>query len=520
MLKKWLIVLAIPLAFQVVFLVVLFRSQAERAEAQERAIHTVEVIARAETIDRLLAEAANVVLREAILRGIAPGRLKDKQDQARDLLAKLEAVVEDNPKNRAIVADVAARVGRYLDGLDVTDRLARDGRRDAVEARLRDPGRHDTLDEIRAQMELFLEGERKLHLMRKDRLDRVVAGQEWTLIVGSVLTLLTVGVLVDTFSRGFLRRVGTLSDNARRLAAGEPLASPLEGNDEIVQLDRSFHAMARALAERDQENEMFIYSVSHDLRSPLVNLQGFSRELALTAEDVRAAVAPLEKPAEVGKRIDRLLGEDMTGAIHFIQTAVARLSAIIDSLLRLSRAGRVEYQMQMLDMDAIVHRVADALRGSQNEKRAAIVVVGDLPPAVGDPTAIEQVFGNLLSNAVKYLDPARPGEIEVGTTTGGGGDDGDVLTTYYVKDNGLGIPSAHQAKLFLAFQRLHPGVAQGEGIGLALVRRMVERHGGRIWVESEAGTGSTFFVSLPSRPASPGLNGVPIPAASTAGASN
>jgi signal transduction histidine kinase len=127
------------------------------------------------------------------------------------------------------------------------------------------------------------------------------------------------------------------------------------------------------------------------------------------------------------------------------------------------------------------------------------VTVGDLPPAWGDPQALEQVFANLIDNAVNYLDPQRPGQVEVGSREEAG-DPAAGLRTYYVKDNGLGIPEAQQDKVFLAFQRLHPDAAPGEGIGLALVRRVVERHGGRIWLESAPGAGSTFFVALPVRP--------------------
>jgi signal transduction histidine kinase len=126
--------------------------------------------------------------------------------------------------------------------------------------------------------------------------------------------------------------------------------------------------------------------------------------------------------------------------------------------------------------------------------------MGRLPPAWGDPTAVEQIFANLIGNALNYLDPKRPGVIEVGDQNHAGGckTPGDsAFHTYYVKDNGLGIPDAYRPKIFQAFQRLHAQVAKGEGIGLVMVRRMVERHGGRIWLESAEGVGSTFFVTLP-----------------------
>ncbi|HXZ09267.1 MAG TPA: ATP-binding protein, partial [Paraburkholderia sp.] len=139
-------------------------------------------------------------------------------------------------------------------------------------------------------------------------------------------------------------------------------------------------------------------------------------------------------------------------------------------------------------------RVIDAMQMSIRA-RGAHVIVHELPPVWGDPTALEQVFGNLLGNAVNYLDPSREGRIEIGTTAVPLGVSS--LRIFYVKDNGLGIPEVAMPRLFSAFQRLHGNAAAGEGIGLALVRRVVERHGGRVWAESEEGVGTTFYLSLP-----------------------
>jgi signal transduction histidine kinase len=121
--------------------------------------------------------------------------------------------------------------------------------------------------------------------------------------------------------------------------------------------------------------------------------------------------------------------------------------------------------------------------------------VDELPAVWGDPTALEQVFANLIGNAVNYLDPSREGRIEIGTTPAPPGVHS--LRIFYVRDNGLGIPAVALPRLFNAFQRLHGNVAAGEGIGLALVRRVVERHGGRVWAESREGVGTTFYLSLP-----------------------
>jgi PAS domain S-box-containing protein len=254
----------------------------------------------------------------------------------------------------------------------------------------------------------------------------------------------------------------------------------------------------RDLKEKNQENEMFVYSVSHDLRSPLVSLQGFSKELGLVGTDLRKLLAAEEVPSVIRDQAQALIDGDMQQSLKFIQTGVLRLSNIIDALLRLSRVGRIEYEQREVDAAVTVRRVVDAMSAELFE-RGVEVQVHDLPPCRGDATAIEQLFANLIGNAVKYLDAARPGEIEVGAVDPTAEQpEAGRSQTYYVKDNGLGIPAACQQKVFQAFQRAHPQHAPGEGMGLAIVRRIVERHRGRVWVESSEGQGSTFFVTLPA----------------------
>ena len=260
----------------------------------------------------------------------------------------------------------------------------------------------------------------------------------------------------------------------------------------------------RDLTQKNQENEMFVYSVSHDLRSPLVNLQGFSKELSLTADEVRKLVAAESVPLQVREKATGLLEGDMRESIRFIQTAVMRLSNIIDALLGLSRVGRIEYQTKIVNTNALVEAVVESL-GSTLFDAGISITVGNLSPCYGDSTAIEQLFANLLGNAIKYRDPARPTVIDVGELPDSQTGLGDTRT-YFVKDNGLGIPVAHQDKIFQAFKRAHPNVASGEGMGLAIVRRIVDRHGGKVWVESQVGRGSTFYVTLPSRKSAAALS--------------
>lgn len=247
------------------------------------------------------------------------------------------------------------------------------------------------------------------------------------------------------------------------------------------------------LQQKNQENETFVYSVSHDLRSPLVNLQGFSQELNLACEELKRILAEADVPAAVRTRGLAVLKDDFGSSIRFIQTAVLRLADIINALLRLSRAGRVDYQLKSVALQKVVARIVDSLH-AELTRRGAEIEIGTLPDAWGDPLAIEQVFANLIENAVKYLDSARPGRISVTVEP----DAAPGMHTYVVRDNGLGLPNVGREKMFKAFERFHPNHATGDGMGLAIVRRIVDRHNGSIRVDSTFGVGTTFFISLPS----------------------
>jgi signal transduction histidine kinase len=317
-------------------------------------------------------------------------------------------------------------------------------------------------------------------------------------VLVSALWALAFTVIVSFLVSGIAHEIGNNLDAAEQRIEGlnKDLAHRL------AELGETNHR----LVQQSEENEMFVYSVSHDLRSPLVNLQGFSKELSLVCEDIRTILNDAALPADARKRGLDLVDSEMGQSIRFIQTAVMRLANIIDSLLRLSRAGRVELHCSQVDLNVTVGRVVEALHGTVTERRAK-VAVQPLPFVWGDPTVLEQIFGNLIGNALNYLDPARPGLVEVGARTPAeeNGHAAHGLLTCYVRDNGLGIPQAYHQKVFQAFQRFHADKAKGEGMGLASVRRLVDRHGGRIWFESTSGEGTTFFVSLPIRPAANGL---------------
>jgi PAS domain S-box-containing protein len=244
----------------------------------------------------------------------------------------------------------------------------------------------------------------------------------------------------------------------------------------------------RELAQQSAENESFVYSVSHDLRAPLVNLQGFSHELSLTCHTVQKLLAEPSVPAEIRERGEILIGEDLQESINFIRNAVKHLSNIIDGLLRLSRVGRIEYSSDPVDVEQVVSDILSAMHSTVLASGASIRV-GRLPIVRGDRNAIGQVFANIVGNALKSFDPRRPGEVEIRA-------EGANPPVFVIQDNGVGIPAEYHPKLFRVFQHVHDSRTRGEGMGLAIVRRIIERHGGRIWFESESGVGTRFFFTL------------------------
>ena len=519
---KGLLLIAIPAVFELALLSGLVKAQADAEQAERWSMHSEDVLRQ--TADIL----APVLLQSVRLRGAVVSGTRDIStpvmfwvdvDRRIDRLAEL---VADNPAQVERAVRIRQAVQVYRQWSDRVQDLIRSGRRSDVLERFRDLAATDVLDGFRAQVAAFQAQERQLDSLRSAEAAAARERQQSLIVAAVTGSLVFVAIAFWIFTRGVRGRLALLSDNASRLASNEPLAPLTSGNDEIARLDLTLHETSRRLLEAErqqarfqsdlvrhaaelaqtnetlrqqtQENETFIYSVSHDLRAPLLNLQGFSKELTHACDDLRAAVRQCSLSMQQRQQIERIVDEDIGEALHFLQTAVLRASHIIDALLRLSRVGRVEYRRQQVDVRDIVQRVIDAMQATIRDRRARIVVQA-LPPVWGDPTALEQIFANLIGNAINYLSPARQGIVEIGTAPAPLGV--QTLRIFYVKDNGLGIPEVAMPRLFNAFQRLHGNVAGGEGIGLALVRRMVERHGGRVWAESAEDVGTTFYVSLP-----------------------
>jgi len=250
--------------------------------------------------------------------------------------------------------------------------------------------------------------------------------------------------------------------------------------------------LLNALDEKTKELEQIVNVTSHDLRSPLVNIQGFTRELDTSFRQVYEIFDSKAVPSAVKKKLAPLLDEDIPHALQYILASSSKMNSLLSGLLRLSRLGRAAPNIKKLDMNKLMAEVVASFEFQVKESDAT-VEVEELPPCMGDETQINQVFSNLLDNALKYLDPNRPRIIRISGKAGEG------RVTYCVEDNGIGIADKDRERIFEIFCRLDPDAGIGEGLGLTIVRKILDRHCGKVWVESEPGKGSRFFVSLPTK---------------------
>jgi len=218
--------------------------------------------------------------------------------------------------------------------------------------------------------------------------------------------------------------------------------------------------------------EAFSYSVSHDLRAPLRHISGY---VEILREDAK----------------DSLTGECL-GYLEVLTSSTKQMSQLIDDLLAFSRMSRTEMKRQRVNFTDLVQDTRNKLE-AETTGRNVVWKQGDLPVVEGDMAMFRQVWVNLISNAVKYTRPRDPAEIEIGCAENAKNE-----SVFYVRDNGVGFDMKHAQKLFGVFQRMHRATEfEGTGIGLAIVQRIVSRHGGRVWVEAKPNEGATFYFSLP-----------------------
>lgn len=245
------------------------------------------------------------------------------------------------------------------------------------------------------------------------------------------------------------------------------------------------------LAAVNEELRRFAYMVSHDLRAPLVNMNGFLAELRdglAVVQEVVDGVRPHLNEAQK-QAIARSLYEDIPEALDFITRSVRKMARLSNAVLALAQIGRRELTFERIDTLLLVQEILATL-AYQIEQKQITVDIAPQADVVADQLALEQIVSNLLTNAVTYLHPDRPGYIRIWTETGVD------KTTFYVQDNGRGIDKVDQEKIFEPFYRSGRQDTPGEGMGLTYVQTLVRRHGGQISCTSVLGKGSTFMFTL------------------------
>jgi signal transduction histidine kinase len=283
---------------------------------------------------------------------------------------------------------------------------------------------------------------------------------------GELLGAISFGAAADGFPQELLNIAEEVATQLAIALAQARLLGAVKSH--AADLEARVRERTEALQAANKELESFSYSVSHDLRSPLRAVDGYAQMLQ----------------EDYGSRLD----EEGRRLLAVVRDSSLRMGRLIDDLLAFSRLGRQEPAKRPIDMTSLAREVIDELPGS----RAAAIELPALPPAHADRALLKQVWANLVSNALKYSGK-RPGpRIEIG------GEQNGTENVYWVRDNGVGFDMKYAGKLFGVFQRLHrQDEFDGTGVGLAIVQRVVARHGGRVWAEGKPGDGACFHFSLP-----------------------
>lgn len=468
---------------------------------QEKVAHSRRVLLQAKEVMLGLVQAQSDLWALAInpsqeTRGTATGNdilpLEDKY-------ADLKKLVADNPEQIQRLEEIDPKIRAAIGLMRLYEQKIDAGQKDEVIEDLRSLPIYSKTIEIREALKSFFDEEDRLAASRSDHLVK----SSFRLLEGLVASV-AFGLIVSVFlGRGFAssvtKRLEAMIQNIQAFSEGRDLLPENDSLDEFGKVDRALHLMANTIVEKARETELFIYSVSHDLRSPLLNLQGFAKELRLLHDDLKSWLGDTVPNAEDTEKCRKLLDGDIEQSLHYIESGVQRLSTIIDALLRLSRAGRVEYRSEEVMLDSVIQRIHNSLQNSVEQKNAKMILHPPFPKVWGDSAALERAIGNLMSNAIQYLSPDRSGVVEIGVERSLKSEADSQLVTIYIRDNGLGFPEGSAQRVFLPFQRFHPTNSSGEGIGLALVRTIIGKNGGKIWLSSESGAGSTFYVSLLAR---------------------
>ncbi|MGE7207177.1 sensor histidine kinase [Sphingomonas sp. NPDC019816] len=428
---------------------------------------------------RRLAEQQETARRGYMLAGTR--NFLDSFERAHNALvpriAELRRLTTDNPRQRAPMRAVIER----LAALDLVQRetntLVQQGRGAEALRRFRADSGLMRMQKLRDVFDGMAREERRLLAIRDTE---QAANRRAFSIVMAVAALLFVLVAIVSFL--------TVRRYTRDLQRSRTALARLNAT-----LEEQVKERTADLALANEEIQRFAYIVSHDLRSPLVNVMGFTAELSAATGPLAALIdrAEAEAPQIVTEEARLAAREDLPEAIGFIRTSTAKMDRLINAILKLSREGRRVLAPEMIALDQLVEQITDSIRHVIDDRGVTLTIERPMPVIVSDRIALEQILSNLIENATKYRHPTRAAEVHVFAQE----TPGRVIVA--VRDNGRGIDPRDHQRVFDLFRRSGQQDQPGEGIGLAHVRALAYRLGGTISVESQLGEGATFFLSLP-----------------------
>ena len=383
-------------------------------------------------------------------------------------------VIKKNLALQATFSDVPVLVREKLAELARAVELFDAGQVDQARALIGAGEGRNLMEAIRDRIVAMYNDER-LQLDRR----RTESGRTNLYLLGITLLGSALVLLIGATSVYLVQRTGRQRDQALRALRS--------ANDN---LETTISERTTDLREANDEIQRFAYIVSHDLRSPLVNIMGFTTEIEALKKDTFEQLAALRKDDIEAAKKDVEISSDFDESLGFIKASIGKMDRLINSILKLSREGRREFKPEYISMDDLVKSIADSVAHQAADKNID-VAIHPLPPIKSDRLALEQIFSNLLDNAMKYMQPGRPGQVQIR----GRADRAQVV--YEVQDNGRGIAAEDHQRVFDLFRRAGRQDQAGEGIGLALVRALVRGLGGYMTLKSELGAGTTFIVTLP-----------------------
>ncbi|MBB4391365.1 CHASE3 domain-containing protein [Bradyrhizobium sp. ERR14] len=402
-------------------------------------------------------------------------------------LDKLTRQIGDNPAQRDSIEKLSAAIETRLDQFSREMKFVKDGQPDRATALIREAAAGNTTTTISNLANAMIREEERLFRVRTANSDRSQTLAASMTGIGSGLV-----VLLALISTWLVRRSARARDEAEARL-----------RDANVNLESVVDERTADLREANAEIQRFAYIVSHDLRSPLVNIMGFTSELEELSGDVFRRIGSLTQvpaggpplaPGAPGEIVlegaDKQLSEDFSEALGFIKTSIAKMDRLISAILNLTREGRREFQPVKIDTSELIEAIVSTLAHQAAEAQAEIHLE-PLPDIVSDRLALEQIFSNLIDNAIKYLKRGVPGEIRIRGRTKLG------YAIFEISDNGRGIDPKDHQRIFDLFRRAGTQDKPGQGIGLAHVRALVRRLGGTMSVSSELDAGSTFTITLP-----------------------